>query len=316
MDKNSKYIESKENKNLKQLLLSLLQAIVTLVVGLYFYSSGKSDIGIILSVIGGYLILNRLISQYMIEETFKKTENQITQIAKIADIRNNSNVELISEVLDIYLKITEPEFSNVKSRIISDSIDKLNKLYNDKHSDELATYDYYYWLLPILDKVSSGQTIKALSCMFDTEWDESPQETKFIQGNLNAAKKGATVERIFVMDSTLLNSALEKEPIIKHTFEKRSEFGLYGYFVDNAKLDSELKEIIGSGFIIFDSRFALIDKFDAQGTARGVVTMNHYEIKRMEEAFEKLKNISQDLKLSMKKSSDFSQNRNNTTINT
>ncbi|HUL44054.1 MAG TPA: hypothetical protein VLY03_06820 [Bacteroidota bacterium] len=292
---------TKQNKNLKHVLFALFEATLTIGTGIYFYvAKGKEDVGLILGLLGVYFVVNRVISHFMTEEMFKDTENKIAQISKTIDIRNDSNVDLISKTLDIYLKISEPEFAAVKDKILNDAIDKLTKLNNDKHSDELVTSEYYHWLLPILESVGRGQSIKAVSCMFSAEWDGSPEEERFINGNLDAARKGATVERIFVMKRELINSALDIDAVRKHTKEQRTTTKLQGFFADKDKIDHNLMTTIGHGFIIFNSRFALVDKFDANGKVRGVVTMKKNEITEMEEAFARLKNISQDLSSSLK----------------
>lgn len=298
--------EKKDNETiLKQFITSLIELIVSIIVGIIFYFPplSKPDIGIIVWIIGTLLVLNRIVSNYLVQDNFKKTENKIKQISKIIDIEDKIKVEEISKILEIYLKITEPEFTSVKDKYISETINKLNRLNFDKHSEELPTSEYYSWLLPILDKIDKGDSIKAISFMFEPEWDESPVEKKFIKGNLVGAKKGAIVERIFIMKKDFLNHALQNKAVFNHTAEQRKKTKLIGYFVDKEKLAKEEPKLlasVGDGFIIFNDRVALIDRFDIAGNGiRGVVTMNPSEINDMLRSFQLLKQIAEDLSTSL-----------------
>jgi len=242
-------------------------------------------------VIGLMLMLNRVLGIHQTRASLKNVDEHLGRIAKVIDLRSECNVDDVSKLLDAYLNITEPEFRRVKDNIIGGALERLNQLRYDKRSEELATSEYYEWLLPILEAVGNGQTIKAVSCMFDAEWDDSPAERRFLQGNRDAALKGAAVERIFIMNPAILPQALANEAVGAHCEEKYQETKLVGYYADQIKLQSKEPELLkkaGHGFIIFDSRVALIDDFD-EAIIRGRVTMNAAEIHTLEQTFQRLK---------------------------
>ena len=298
--------DSNQYKNIKQVLLSGIEIVVYIVIGLYFYGSpSKLDVGIIVWFVGISLVINRNITNHFDKESYERIEERIDRIGRVIDIENETNLDLVSKVRDSYLNITEPEFNKVKNEILNRTLTKLDKLKIEKCSDELPTSEYYGWLLPILGNVQKHDSIKAVSCMFKAEWDDSTPERRFIQGNLDAAKKGVTVERIFVMGYSILSEALKIDAVNKHTKEQKNLTKLNGFFVDKEKLDGndeyELLKSIGDGFIIFkfnNSTVAVIE-FSEGTNVRGIVTMNENIIRDLEESFGRLKMISSDLSISL-----------------
>jgi hypothetical protein len=320
-------MSEKKEWNWKLLVFNFIEIIIVIAIAFVLdlfddsFTYENKRIGLLVGIIGTLIIVSRIIANEVYKENVreydKKTstekdlyqnevlnklsnsQRQISKISKVIDLKEETKVESVKKLLDVYLNITEKEFSQVKDTIITEAISSLNKLKNNKRSDELAASDYYEWLLPILENVGNGQKIKAVSCMFDTEWDDSPAETRFINGNVNAAKKGAFVERIFLMDIGLLEESLKITAIQYHA-KNNSEKNLQGFVSDREKVKTQepsLLEKIGHGFIIFDSRVALIDQFDESGHVRGIVTMNEKDIRDLENAFKKLKFYSKILQL-------------------
>lgn len=321
----------KKGLNYKNIFLNFGEGFILLVIGFLLeffddkFTIDNKHIGFIVGAVGTIVLISRLISTEIykeniqvavsekdekdekfkeeVKETLNKTQNEITRISGIIDIREDTKIEEIKKTLDLYLNITEREFAKVKDSIITETIIKLNRLKNNKRSDELYAYEYYEWLLPILEGVKSGESIKAVSCMFDAEWDDTPAEARFLQGNIHAAQNGATVERIFLMDKKILSDALKVPAVLNHTVEEKEKTKLLGFFADKEKVnksDPNLLAEIGDGFIIFSSRVALIDKFDAAGQVRGIVTMNETDIRNLETAFRKLKYYSVSLSQTIK----------------
>lgn len=313
----------------KQRFMTFGEGIVVLIVGIileftdHLFTIENKHIGLLMGIVGTFIIISRYISTEITKENIKTkfeqkegednrfrenvlsslhgTEKHIQRISNLIDITEESKVDAIKKMLDIYLNITEKEFSKVKDGILTEAINSLNKLKNNKRSEELASSEYYEWLLPILNNTGNGEAIKAVSCMFDTEWDDSPAEQKFIQGNINAGKKGATVERIFIMNKDILDDALKIPAVSYHTVEEKGTYHLNGFFSDREKVQKKepsLIEDIGHGFILFNRSVALIDKFDEAGQVRGVVTMNEYDIRALERAFSRLKFYSIPLRKS------------------
>lgn len=303
--KEKKSKDSDKNRNTEQKLLSGSEMLIYIIIGLYFYLPlSNPDAGMIVWFVGISLVINRNITNHFDKESYKRIEERIDRIGQVIDIENEPNLELVSKVRDSYLNITEPEFNRVKNEILNRTLTKLDQLKIQKCSDELSTSEYYCWLFPILENIQKEDSIKAVSCMLTAEWDNSNTEKIFIQCNLDAAKKGATVERIFIMKNCLLHSALKIDAVNKHTKEQQNNTNLKGFFVDRDKLDHEfqLLQSIQDGFIIFESinsKVAVIESYSEGTNIRGKVTMNENIIRELEYSFATLKMLSSELSSSL-----------------
>ena len=197
-----------------------------------------------------------------------------------------------------YFNITEPEFADIKNKIVRNASSELERLASRKRSNLLDTGEYYSWLWEIFEQ-NKGRHVKirAISTMLDSEWDnKSPQETRFIRENTEAAKRGCTVERIFIMKRELLAKALQNDHIKLHMVEARS--GLNGFVVmreDLERADPKLLSRIKDGFLGFDERVILIDDYAKDGSARGAVVMHPSEISELLDDFNKLRTFAHTL---------------------
>lgn len=298
--------DSGKYKKVEQAFLSGIEIFAYIIIGLYFYdTTSNQDVGIIVWFVGISLVINRNITNHFDKESYERIEERIDRIGQVIDIENETNIDIVSKVCDSYLNITEREFSKVKNDILNKTLAKLDKIKIEKCSDELPTSEYYSWLFPILENVKKHDSIRAVSCMLTAEWDDSTPERRFIKGNLEAAKKGVIVERIFVMDRNILNDALQIDSVNQHTKEQMNKTKLRGFFADKGKLnesnESELLKSIGDGFIIFktiNKKVAVIE-FSEGTSVRGIVTMNENIIRDLEETFGQLKMISSELSTSL-----------------
>jgi hypothetical protein len=276
-----------------EILISLFEVFITALIGILFYWPLKNEtIAWVTWVIGLMLMLNRVLGIHQARSSLKDVNGYLERMAQVTDLRSECNVDPVRKMLEIYLNITEQEFRGVKDGIVAEALVKLNKLRNDKRSEQLATSEYYEWLFPILDGIGKRQTIKAISCMFAAEWDDTPAEQRFFKGNQDAAERGAIGERIFITSPDVLSKVLTNKAVEAHCEEKQKETGLIGYYVEREKLSAkepDLLKMAGDGFIIFDSRVALIDEFGGDGIVRGRVTMNESEIQGLEKIFQRLK---------------------------
>jgi hypothetical protein len=213
----------------------------------------------------------------------------LQQIRQVIDIEQSSNVEQVDGIRKVYLGILEPEFRSVKDSILFEANERLLALSHQKTSEELGTGAYYTWLLPMLAEMRAGERISAVSLMYDAEWDDSEVERKFVEENLAAARRGVSVQRIFIIPQDKLSAALQNEAIALHL--KEADNGLDGYFVRREDLehrDPDLLRRAGDGFIKISDRVALIDKFGAAGEVRGKVTMNQADIRFLATIFSQL----------------------------
>ncbi len=281
----------------QQLILALVEMIlVTLVSVVSFYTVDQPLVAPIIGFVGTLLVINRAFHNFQTESIMQPTEDKVQKIGEIIDTDDKIDHASISELYKTYLGVEEPEFRDLKDNIINSALRDLRNLKIKKETDDLSTGDYYEWLLKRLDEVDKNGSIKAVSRMHNAEWDDSPQEVKFIARNLNAAAVGAPVERVFIMSHATKEAALNLKPVRDHA--EGSNTGLMGYFANEELLKKNNNKLLrdaADGFIIINSKVALIDKFDGDGNVRGVVTMDKGTIKQLEKIFSQLKQSSRRL---------------------
>ncbi len=181
--------------------LPFLEPALILILSLFFSLVGKAELAGVTAVIGGFQAVSRLAMTRMLNAEMIA----VKKLAETVDLQRECSVTGIQEMLLLYLQVTEPEFRPVKETIISEATDKLRQLAHERSSPELATGDYYSWLLPIIDQSKKNSEIWAVSMMLSTEWDSSPAEERFLQANMEAAKRGVKVQRVFVAPRDFLD---------------------------------------------------------------------------------------------------------------
>jgi hypothetical protein len=266
-----------------------------ILMGLAWWLDSKSSL--IIAGVAALLISGRFILMAFVEEKVAPLEVAVREMGRYIDLSGRGNSADLESLIRAYGSVTDREFIAVKDALIGDAIEKLRKIASEKTSDELGRGDYYQWLLPILDGAQSGEMIRAISMMSDSEWDDSPEEKRFVAGNISAAKRQAHIERIFIVKQGQLEKFLSAAEVAIH-FEGREPRNLQGYFIEYELLkrrDSALLEAVGHGFIDFNGRVALVDNFSETGEIRGQVTKNPAELKRIREVFSKLKNMANEM---------------------
>lgn len=218
----------------------------------------------------------------------------VHNLATIVDLYRNTGINQFNEIIRNYLEITEDEFRSVKNQVIEDAINKLLKLANQKVSDELSTGEYYNWLHPMIEKAEPSSSLWAVSTMLDCEWDDSPYEERFLLLNMNAAKRGVLLERIFIVPETKFSEMIQNKGVKAHS-DNSGQLKAWVVFRENIeKSDPSLVNQIGDGFIAFDERVALVDMSTPDGM-RGYVTMNLAEIQKLKRLFERLRVFGREL---------------------
>ncbi len=270
---------------------------ITISLGLVLYFPlQKKDLGEISWLVGALLLLNRIV----LFSNIKNTLSPLDKIKEQIDLGTSCNIDKINQLIKLYTSNTAQEFHEIKNNIITESISKLHQINNEKKSDLLPSGEYYSWLLSKLDSLKKGDCVTAISTMNQLEWDESPTEKKFFESNISAAKRGVAIERIFIMDKSILEEALNNKMINAHT--KETTPNLNGYFIDKQyliKQDPELLKKAGDGNIQFNDQVVLIDLFKEDGEARGVVSMEPGELNNRSNIFRQLKVHSSSLEKSL-----------------
>ena len=273
-----------------------IEALLSVAVGLVLLVMRKTDLAQLTWVLGVALSFTR----YAFTKKLEEEMAPIHRLASVMDLQRKVPISEFQEMFRVYLEITESEFKQVKDTIITEAIEKLVTLAHQKTSGELATGDYYNWLLPILESTPSGSHIWAVSMMYDAEWDDSPAEEAFLRLNLDAARRGTFLERIFVVKRSSI-SELSSNKAIMAQVNTTGEF-LKPLLVEREYLenrDPQLLKQLGDGMIGFDSRVALIDVFSPEGVVRGYVTMNQAEITRLRRMFDNLRVYSRSMRDSL-----------------
>jgi hypothetical protein len=220
-----------------------------------------------------------------------------------------------SEISTLYAQIDD-EFEKDRDQIIETTRKKLKDLYNNKESSPYKKGEYYTWISRNMRKLEGGDRVLAISCMKDSEWDDSNEERTFFELNCKKAQEGVQIQRIFVMPSETYDKARQQDrPQDSNAINARvvidahSDEGvnnLIGYFVDEEKAkrsDSELVESIKDGFLMFhfvnrNEKVVMLDDFDEHGNARGRVSKRSDTIADLVRAFDNLKNFGSSTRIS------------------
>ncbi|MFI8771880.1 hypothetical protein ACIGKQ_06935 [Gordonia sp. NPDC062954] len=264
---------------------------------LLFWVFDLEDLGQITWIVGALLIYHRYVlrSHFRaaispIEASLERNQESVARIGELIDISDSCNDAMLRAVVDKYVHITESELAWQKNESLIKLERELDSLLRDKRSRTMLTSEYYRWLLPRIASTSAGSNIWAVSRMMDCEWDNSPEESDFLKLNLEAAKRGVQVERIFLCERDIWERARSTlEPVRR---QLSCGGNLQIYFGDvNAiqKRDAEILKLVGDGLIAFDNDVILIDDHSEDGTARGHVVMAPQLIAASKQTFESLK---------------------------
>jgi hypothetical protein len=253
----------------------------------------------ITGVVTALLAVQKFSLRYSVEQAQERILREFEPLHRlelILDLEAQESVYTLEVLTKTYFGITQPELRQVKDRMLRDALDRMRQLAVRKTSEELSTGEYYEWLLPMLRDVKRGEKVIAVSLMFDTEWDDSEVERKFIEENIAASRRGATVDRVFVVPEANVEAMLDNAGVGSH--RPRSGTGMSGSYATREYLerhDPELLRKVGDGFILIGDRVALVDRFGPNGEARGYVTLNPSELGSLATAHQRLKNMSRAL---------------------
>ena len=264
---------------------SFSEGVIGVLLGVVLYLLEIKDLAGVSILLGPALSISR----YLITRQVREEMAEVHTLAAVVDLQRAFDAEQLRDMLRAYLEITEDEFRPVKKALLQEVTLSLRKLATQNVSDELTTGAYYKWLLPMLEAAGKGNEIWAVSMMLDVEWIDSPYEEKFLQLNLDAAKKGCVVERIFVIDRAKVTEALSNKGFAAHIANAGDYLRPLLVFRDDvAKTDPQLLKALGDGVIAFDRRVALIDLSSPEGM-RGYVTMSSVDIDHWRSLFEQLR---------------------------
>ena len=152
--------------------------------------------------------------------------------------------------------------------------------------------DYYF------KSLNKDSYLWCASTMMEDEWTEEPAEMNFRVSNLEAANRGAKIDRIFIFSKSKI-----KEFKNNKTLKIYMQSNINTFFVDYdeiMKKNPKLLEIVGNGWDGIDKN-SLIRDLPAGNKERGYVSINREEVEEAYNCFQELKKYSKDLKEVLKK---------------
>lgn len=216
------------------------------------------------------------------DDTFNKAQDSIP-------MKRLGNPYEIAD--DIYLMLTRHKYTNGSS-LVSDggylSMDAQSR------TEDLDSGKFYKILDKYFTETKKGSKMWIISTMMENEWNEDPQERKFIQSNFDAAERGVKIKRIFLFDQKKAN-IYKKNPYIQRYLASNKITTNFVDIEEVKKKNSALLGVIKNGWIGIDD-YALLVDLPSDGTSRGYVTMNKLEIQKAKDCFEELEKMEVPLK--------------------
>ena len=152
--------------------------------------------------------------------------------------------------------------------------------------------DYYF------KSLNKDSYLWCASTMMEDEWTEEPAEMNFRVSNLDAANRGAKIDRIFIFSKSKI-----KEFRNNKTLKIYMQSNINTLFVDYDEImekNPKLLEIVGNGWDGIDENTLILD-LPAGNKERGYVSTNREEVEEAYNCFQELKKYSKDLKEVLKK---------------
>lgn len=264
-----------------------------------FHALHEVELGHVTAVITALLVVQKFTLRFSIEQAQERiiaTTEPLRRLEEIIDLQSQETISTLDALTRSYFAIPEPELARIKEGMLHDVLDRMRQLSLRKTSEALSTGEYYEWLLPMLREVKRGEKVIAVSLMFDAEWDDSDVERKFLDENVAAAKRGAIVDRVFVIPEANIEAVLNNAGVALHRTDRGP--GLGGSYITREYLerhDAELLRKLGDGFIQIGDRVALVDQFGPEGEVRGYVTINPIELASLASVHQRLRNLTREL---------------------
>ncbi len=163
----------------------------------------------------------------------------------------------------------------------------------NNRTKNLSKGKFYKALNYYFKKLDKNSNFWAASIMLEDEWTEEPLEMNFRIINLEAANRGANLERIFIFSQKKIKE-FKNNKTLKIYMQNKNINMLYVDYDEILEKQPELLKIVGSGWDGFDDE-AIIADIECDNE-RGYVSINTKEIQEKYECFKKLKEYSKDLR--------------------
>lgn len=215
--------------------------------------------------------------------------NPVHLLVQAFELRDNSDSGL-RELIKLYDKISAPELQILRDDFLRKACAELIPMAQEMTSPPLAPSHYYEWLSQMMQEAKRGTVVRAVSTMLESEWDESPSERRYLEENVKATKRGAVIERLFIVPKSRIDDFFAREVASTHSSKQLPR--LKGYFITTETLgsiDGDLLKRLGEGFVAFGHSAALIDITVPPDQARGLISVNPTRIGDLVHSFEQAK---------------------------
>lgn len=183
-------------------------------------------------------------------------------------------------------------FKNITGTSINTDGGAIEFLKNDR-TRNLLTGEFYQAINNYFKRLTKESYMWCASTMLEDEWTEEPLEMAFRVANLEAANRGAKLERIFIFSQNKIQEFKNNK-----TLQIYMQSNIKTMFVDYEevlKKEPKLLEIVGEGWDGIDINTLIVD-LPENSKERGYISRNKEEIKKAYECFKRLKTYAKDLK--------------------
>lgn len=157
----------------------------------------------------------------------------------------------------------------------------------------LETGKFYKTITNYFKSLNKTSTMWCASTMMEDEWTEEPLEMNFRVTNLDAANRGANLERIFIFSKSKIQEFKNNK-----TLQIYMQSNINTMFVDYDEIKQQapnLLKIVADGWDGIDKDTLLVD-LPAGNKERGYISINKQEIQKAYNCFQELKKYAKDLK--------------------
>ncbi len=161
------------------------------------------------------------------------------------------------------------------------------------NTEAFETGKFYKIINSYFKRLTKQSYMWSASTMLEDEWTEEPLEMQFRVINLEAANRGANIERIFIFSKSKIKEFKENK-----TLKIYMQSNIKTMFVDYDEIkekEPKLLEIVGNGWDGINQDTLILD-LPENSIQRGYITINRKEVQKAYNCFEKLKTYAKDLK--------------------
>lgn len=236
----------------------------------------------------------------------KKAEEKLEE--KLATILKNE-IGLRINALNITAPIEKDSLLNY-NEIASDILGLITKFKNTtgisietdggyleldrkQRTKPLEIGEFYRAIISYFKTLNKESYMWCASTMLEDEWTEEPLEMNFRVNNLEAANRGANLERIFIFSKSKIKEFKENK-----TLKIYMQSNVKTMFVDYDEIkekEPKLLQIVGDGWDGIDKTTLIVD-LPSGSEKRGYISKNKKEVQKAYDCFQSLKKYAKDLK--------------------